>query len=84
MQDKFILTISELKKEIEGMLEYDFMTNKPYTFDRLFDTKKEAVEYEFQHDEIYQDIRNLSLESKVTQYWDEHGNMHFEPCENCQ
>ena len=84
MQNKTILTVSELKKDIEGALEYDFMTNKPYIFDRTFDTKEEAVEYELQHDELYKDVKNLSLESKIIQYWDQNDTIHIEPCRDCQ
>jgi|GEM_PF-3519324 len=71
MKKEYIMTMKEVRKEILSRMEYDGFTNKPYIDDKTFDTLKEAIDYEFKVDDMYDPIRHLSLDDKVVQYWDE-------------
>ena len=49
---------------------------KPCVEDKIFNTEKEAIEYEFQVDGCYELIKHLSDNDKVIEYYNEDK----EPC----
>jgi len=87
MREIRVLTIQELKKEIEENLEYAHPlrdTNpafnvafgiqygfKPVVNNIFFETENEAVDYVFQNDEVYKDIKNLANHTKISENYDE-------------
>lgn len=87
MREIRALTIGELKKEIEENLEYAHPqrdTNpafngafgiqhgfKPVVDNIFFETENEAVEYVFQNDELYQNIKNMVDHTKIIENYDE-------------
>ena len=87
MEEIRILTIGELKKEIEENLEYAHPlrdTNpafngafgiqhgfKPVVNNIFFETENEAVNYIFQNDELYKNIKDLANHTKIVENYDE-------------